>query len=95
MAKRIVTEWPGTKLLEGTAELHIFAVTPLSIKVIMNAVDNLYDWLGPKYPEDLCFIAHDGGHSLITISHEQKAWLCLDENLYNVALKLMPQIFEK
>jgi Mg/Co/Ni transporter MgtE len=59
LAKRIVSEWPGTKLLDNTAELYIFAVTPISIKVIMNSVENLYDWLEPKLPEDLCFLFSD------------------------------------
>ncbi len=68
------SEWPGTKLLNGSAKICRYRFTKESIKLLLR-VNSLYSWLSPKYPEDIIFYKHNGKPWLITISHERDAYI--------------------
>jgi hypothetical protein len=71
------SEWPGTKLLDGTACVRQFRIDPESVSILQEAVGSLYDWRQPELPEDLCFFASDGEPWLVSIAHETDAYFYL------------------
>ena len=71
------SEWPGTKLLNSTATVHRFRLTPESVTVLGDATDRLYSWEQPELPEDLSLIRFDGSPWLVTIAHERDSYLTL------------------
>ena len=71
------SEWPGTKLLGGTALIRYYKWTEDCANIISNAVNGLYDLKQPDFPEDLCLIRGEGDPFLVTISHEKDAYLVL------------------
>jgi len=65
------SSWPGTELFGGFATLKKYSVSPESI-ALLNEVKSVYDWLAPKYPEDLAF--YKNGKVLFwSIAHENEA----------------------
>jgi len=42
---------------------------------LLKAVDSLYAWQHPEFPEDLCLLRPDGTPWLVTIAHEKDAFL--------------------
>lgn len=70
-----VSEWPGTKLLAGTALVYHYRTSPRLLHTLTGAVSALYDWVHPDRPEDPCFITDDGTAMLVSISHERDAYL--------------------
>lgn len=71
-------EWPGTRLIGGTALVRRYQVSDESVKLLQK-VGGLYSWLQPKLPEDLAFYTGEVVW-LASISHEQEAWF-LEESL--------------
>jgi hypothetical protein len=70
--------WPGTRLLSGeTAEIYKIAVHRESINIIRSASISIWDWLGPRYPEDLSFLRHTGKPWFVSITHEHDAFFKL------------------
>jgi hypothetical protein len=67
------SEWPGTQLLDGTARVRHYAVSPESLGVLRSAA-GLYSWQAPGRPEDLAFYAPDGTLWLGSVAHEADAW---------------------
>ena len=74
------SEWPGTKLLDRTAQVFEFRFTPRSALVLKQAVDSLFAWRQPNFPEDLCLLRQDSTPWLVSISHEQDGFLNLASN---------------
>lgn len=70
-----VSEWPGTRLLAGTATCHRYSCTPSAAAVVATLVDGLYDWQQPELPEDLSFMRDGGSPLLATVAHEREAYL--------------------
>jgi hypothetical protein len=70
-------EWPGTKLLDGTAEVYTFQLLSSSASVLADVADGLFSWTQPELPEDLCLIRRDGEPWLVTIAHEEDGYLVL------------------
>jgi len=73
------SEWPGTQLLSGTADVYYFHLTPESAVILTETAEGLYSWQQPELPEDLCLITPKGNPWLITISHEKDGYLKLSE----------------
>src|SRR5437764_14886134 len=53
-------EWPGTRLLDGTAQVNTFKLSPPTASVLAEVADGLFSWCQPELPEDLCLIRKDG-----------------------------------
>lgn len=70
-AKR--SEWPGTVLLSGQAEVLTYEYTPATLEVLASAVEGLYEWVAP-FPEDLCLLSGDDAW-LVSIAHERDAYI--------------------
>jgi hypothetical protein len=77
LKKELVSEWPGTKLLADKASVYHYRLTTQSLQVLERSADGLYEWQQPKRPEDLCFFDKDGDEILVTIAHEDDAFLKL------------------
>lgn len=82
------SEWPGTRLTRGgSAHVYHIPITHDSISFVTNTANNLYAWLSPALPEDLCFLRNDGEDILASISHEEDAYLTLSDDEYADLLK--------
>jgi len=66
------SSWPGTELIGGLATVRKYKVSAQSL-AILHAVNNVFDWLAPKHPEDLAFYKH-GKVVFASIAHEKEAW---------------------
>jgi hypothetical protein len=84
-------EWPGTRLLRGTATIRRYSVNDLTIATLSTAVEGLFDWLEPDYPEDLSFY-REAEPWLVTISHERDAYLTLSYEEAEQLRKQIPQL---
>jgi hypothetical protein len=72
LSEEVTDNWPGTKLIGGLAVMRKYRVSNESIE-ILSVVNEIHEWLAPKYPEDLAFYK---GEKLMfaSISHEHEAW---------------------
>lgn len=70
-------EWPGTKLLSETAQVNTFKFLPPTASALAEVADGLFSWTQPELPEDLCLIRKDGTPWLVTIAHEEDAYMML------------------
>jgi hypothetical protein len=64
-------EWPGTRLLEDTAEVSTFRFSPATTSVLTQVAEGLFSWTQPELPEDLCLFRKDGERWLVTVAHEK------------------------
>lgn len=71
------SEWPGTQLLDETATVYKFSVTPHFAELFVSAAQKLDDWKHPDLPEDPAFYREDGSLLFGSISHERDAFLML------------------
>jgi hypothetical protein len=71
------TEWPGTRLLRGSAKVHIFSLDDVVVGKLGGAAASLYEWRQPSLPEDLALLRPDDSPWLTTVSHEADAYLSL------------------
>lgn|ERR1700761_1063080 len=69
------SEWPGTKLLPGTASVYTFRLSPHFRKVFNQQASDVFDWAQPSLPEDPAFYRADGSVLLGSVSHEQDAFI--------------------
>jgi len=70
--------WPGTRLIGSeTAEINKFHLTHGSLAVLRFTAHSLWDWLGPRYPEDLSFLRRSGSPWFVSITHEHDAFFKL------------------
>lgn len=77
-AKTDVSEWQGTKLLDGSiAELYCFRLSTETISLLNNTAYGLFSWVQPELPEDLCLVRSDAEPFLVSIAHERDAYLIL------------------
>ena len=77
--KFIVREWPGSKLLLGTASLFNYFLNNETIYILKNYNNNIFDWTAPHLPEDLV-IYKDDIPQLISITHEKDLYIQLNDN---------------
>lgn len=90
-----VSEWPGTKLLDGTAELYKYKLDAISKATLIEIGCGLFDWIQPSMPEDLSFLYQNGQNCLTSISHEKDAWLSINDNEYLDVVKKLDGIVVK
>ena len=72
-------EWPGTRLIDDVATVHRISLDYGSGELLKYAVDGLYEWRHPEFPEDFCAFREDGSTLLGSIAHEEEGWLFLTE----------------
>lgn len=90
------SEWPGTKLLDSTALVNKYKLSPNTAADLAEVADGLFSWCQPELPEDLCLIRKDGDPWLVTIAHEEDAYMVLSpeesaaltENIPTLSLRL-------
>jgi hypothetical protein len=85
-------EWPGTKLMQSVARVFWFRPAPEVVTILKSSVQGLYGWIFPNLPEDLAFYWPDGSPLLGTISHEQLAFLNLDDDEADAFRREAPRI---
>ncbi|MBU1355436.1 MAG: hypothetical protein KJ620_02610 [Candidatus Edwardsbacteria bacterium] len=85
-------EWPGTKLTNEFALVNVYNLNYKSLEIIKGSVSNLYDWLQPSLPEDICFLRADKSPFLVTISHEKDGYLELYQREYNELINTYPEL---
>ncbi len=84
-------EWPGTKLINSVVRVLVYSYTPHSVQILKDASSNLYGWLQPDLPEDLCLLRSDETPWLVTISHEKDGYFVLSENERTLFLNTLPK----
>ena len=92
IAETVSNEWPGTRLLSGTATLRRFQLNAASAALLTDAAESLYDWVQPALPEDLCFLRPDGTPWIVTIAHERDAYFELSLAEQQELLTELPQL---
>jgi len=76
---REAAEWPGTRLIEGTAKVHAHRCSENALRQILKHGFALELWQQPRMPEDLALYRTDGSVVLESISHEGEAVVRLSE----------------
>jgi hypothetical protein len=84
--------WPGTELLEGTATVYRYRLTPESASILTDVADGLFSWTQPQLPEDLILIRDDGSPLLVSISHEKDGYLELSTEERSDLISRIPDI---
>jgi hypothetical protein len=80
---RVSPEWPGTRLLEGTAGVYTYQCSKDALGQILKRGSVLEMWQQPRMPEDLALYRADGSVVLESISHEGEAVVRLTEEEYS------------
>jgi hypothetical protein len=83
-------EWPGTRLLVGTAAVNKYRLNQDSLGLLLKLSQNLYDWKQPNLPEDLGLLRSDDSPFLGSIAHEKDAFLTLDSEEHRTLVREMP-----
>jgi hypothetical protein len=82
-----VETWPGTILLYGKkARIYYYVFNQETFDLLKKTSDDLYEWLHPEKPEDLCFYNNDKP-VFASISHERDSFF-LVENAEVIDTKL-------
>jgi hypothetical protein len=68
------SDWPGTSLLAGAALVNEYALEDASVSILTTTVAGLYEWVAPL-PEDLCLLRAGGAPWLVSVAHEQDAYI--------------------
>lgn len=92
--ERTVSEWPGTKLLGGTASLFEYELCEASAAILGRAADGLYDWCQPGKPEDLVLWRASDGPWLVSIAHERDAYFEISSTERDELLQSIPALSE-
>jgi hypothetical protein len=85
-------KWPGTELLDGTATVYRFRLSPEALDHLSSLAEGLYSWKQPELPEDLCFIRFDGSPCLVSIAHEKDGYLLLSDEEYAQLIEEVPDV---
>lgn len=56
------------------AQIFYFTTTPRAIRPVLKQVGSLFQWIMPKYPEDLCFYRADKSLAIASNTHESMAY---------------------
>lgn len=78
--KKIVNEWPGTKLLLGSASFFKYHLNENTICILANYNDNIFEWIAPYLPEDL-ILYKNKIPILISITHERELYIELNDDI--------------
>jgi hypothetical protein len=84
VTRESVSNWPGTQLV-GTrvSRRDLFALTPNSIDVLLNAASEFSAWVNPYLPEDLHLVREDGSTVLGSVAQHDDTWLELEDQEYS------------
>jgi len=86
------SSWPGTALLSGQATVLRFIPTAPCLDALVAASDRLFGWQQPALPEDLALVRGDETAALASISHENDAYLELEQEEYASLIRSLPEI---
>ena len=86
------SEWPGTKLLNETATVYRYTMRPELLDILKYSASGLFDWCEPAKPEDLCLLRDQDTPLLVSISHEQDAYLELTEHEFSKVSNELPEL---
>ena len=90
--ERVSSEWPGTRLLAGTARVLLYQFGPECASVFKELANRLYSWQQPDPPEDLCLLRANEEPWLVSIAHERDSFLHLSEDEKSELLKALPDL---
>jgi hypothetical protein len=90
--EQIVSEWPGTRLLKGTATLRQYELCEASLTTLERAAQGFYDWCQPERPEDLVFWRPSNEPWLVTITHEQDAYFEVTPTEQDALVRAIPDL---
>jgi hypothetical protein len=79
LSKNEASEWPGTLLFDGSADVYLFRYVDAVFKLISDAADSFYGWEQPKLPEDLCLLRSNEDPWFVSISHERDCYFELTQ----------------
>ena len=68
-----VEAWPGTILYGNKARIFFYSFNKESLGLLKKTSNNLYEWLHPEKPEDLCFYKNENP-VFASISHEHDSY---------------------
>jgi hypothetical protein len=88
------SEWPGTKLFNGSAVLFRYTFNAECAEILKQNANGLYEWLQPELPEDLCLLRADSIPWLVSISHEGDGCLYLAEAEISRLASALPELAE-
>jgi hypothetical protein len=75
-----VESWPGTVLFYGgKARIFYYSFNQETLSLLKEACNDLYGWLYPEKPEDLCFYNNEEV-VFTSISHERDSFFVADED---------------
>lgn len=77
-------EWPGTALYADEATVYRYCVSVGLQESLKQQQMGLFEWIHPDAPEDPCFLRKNGDVLLVTISHEQDAYMLLAPEEFEV-----------
>lgn len=86
------SEWPGTQLIDHTAQVRTFKLSPATATVLAETTRSLFSWTHPDLPEDLCLFREDGEPWLVTIAHEKDGYLILSPDERTALTKAIPSL---
>jgi hypothetical protein len=90
--EQTVSEWPGTRLLKGTAILRQYELCEDSVTTLERTAQGLYEWCQPERPEDLVFWRPSNEPWLVTIAHEQDAYFDVTSNELESLVHAIPDL---
>src|SRR5687767_7695832 len=90
IAQEEKSEWPGTQLLDSTAQVNSYELTPLAAEVLAEAASGLFSWTQPELPEDLCLFRAGGEPWLVTTAHEEDGFMVLSAEEAKALTKEFP-----
>ena len=91
LKRTVQSEWPGTRLLGGTAEVFTYHLAPEMERLFL-AAQGLYDWQSPALPEDPAFYRADDSLLLGSIAHEADGFLELGAEEYETLRRTVPTL---
>lgn len=85
--------WPGTELLDRSkAPVYYFRCRSEAASILQTAVNGLYGWQQPQFPEDLCFLKPGRRAWLVSIAHERDAYFDCDQSLLTAIQSHVPNL---
>lgn len=73
----VKSEWPGTILTDGKANVFYYRLNNDSLKILCQ-LNSLFDLVAPSFLEDICFYKNNEPF-LITISHEKDLYFQINK----------------
>jgi hypothetical protein len=91
-SKSKTTKWPGTDLIGSAATIYKYVFNQESLALIQENSFALYEWVAPAKPEDLSLFTRDNAPFLVTISHENDAFISCEKAVSARICKLLDSL---